>query len=94
MAAERGVAVLINRPFGGGSLVRRLRQRPLPAWAGELGCTSWVQVLLKFALGHPAITCVIPGSGQAEHMEANAQAGYGAIPDPDYWDGKLDEVLG
>ncbi|MGE5115394.1 MAG: aldo/keto reductase, partial [Betaproteobacteria bacterium] len=59
LAAERGVAVIVNRPFGGGGLLRSLLARPLPAWAGEIGCTTWAQLLLKFVLGHSAVTCVI-----------------------------------
>jgi aryl-alcohol dehydrogenase-like predicted oxidoreductase len=86
LAAERGVAVLVNRPFGGGGLMRRLRSKPLPAWAAEIGCTTWSQVLLKFVLSQPAVTCVIPGSGSPEHMAQNAQAGMGAIPEPGWWD--------
>jgi len=93
LAEQRGVAVLVNRPFGGGSLLQRLRHRPLPAWAGDLGCTSWAQVLLKFALSHCAVTCVIPGSGRPEHMQANAEAGCGVIPGPDFWRDKADQIL-
>lgn len=78
LAAERGVAVLVNLPFGGGGLLRNLRGRPLPAWAGEVGCESWSQLLLKFVLGHPAVTSVIPGTGNPAHMRENAQAGSGA----------------
>ncbi|HSG64345.1 MAG TPA: aldo/keto reductase, partial [Gammaproteobacteria bacterium] len=63
LAVERGIAVLVNRPFGGGDLLRRLGRRALPPWAAELGCTSWAQVLLKFILAHPAVSCVIPGTG-------------------------------
>lgn len=81
LAAERGVAVLVNRPFGGGGLLRSLRGRALPDWAGEIGCESWAQVLLKFVVSHPAVTCAIPGTGNPAHMQANAQAGTGAMPD-------------
>jgi diketogulonate reductase-like aldo/keto reductase len=80
LAADKGIAVLVNRPFGGGALVRRLRVRPLPDWAGELGCTSWSQVLLKFVLAHPAVTCVIPGTGNASHMAEDCRAGVGPYP--------------
>lgn len=85
LASERGVAVIVNMPFGGGGLLRRLRDKPLPPWAGEIGCTSWAQVLIKFVLGHPAVTCTIPGTSRAEHMADNAAAGAGAIPDAAFW---------
>lgn len=85
LAAERGMAVLINRPFGGGGLLRRLRGRPLPAWAAEIGAASWAQLLLKFVLSQPAVTCAIPGTGRPEHMADNARAGFGPIPDAAFW---------
>jgi len=78
LAADRGVAVIVNLPFGGGGLLRRLARRELPAWAAEIGCTSWAQVLLKFVLAHPAVTCVIPGTSNPAHMRDNAAAGFGA----------------
>ncbi len=81
LAAERGTAVLVNQPFGGGGLLRKLLGRALPSWAGEIGCTSWAQILLKFVLAHPAVTCVIPGTGKPEHMRDNVQAGLGVYPD-------------
>ena len=81
LAADLGIAVIVNRPFGGGGLLSRLAQRPLPDWATEIGCTSWAQVLLKFTLGHPAVTCVIPGTGKPAHMLDNARAGVGMLPD-------------
>lgn len=90
LAAERGVAVLVNRPFGGGGLMWRLRTRALPAWAAEIGCTAWSQLLLKFVLSHPAVTCAIPGSGSPRHMAQNAAAGDGVIPDASFWADKLD----
>src|SRR6266446_1515068 len=80
-AAERGTAVIVNQPFGGGGLLRKLSGRKLPAWAAEIGCTSWAQILLKFALANPAVTCVIPGTSKPEHMKDNVQAGLGAYPD-------------
>ncbi|WP_432725886.1 aldo/keto reductase [Variovorax sp. W6] len=85
LAAERGVAVIVNMPFGGGGLLRRLRDKPLPPWAGEIGCTSWAQVLLKFVLSHPAVTCAIPGTSRREHMADNAAAGAGSFPDAAFW---------
>ena len=92
LAAERGVAVIVNRPFGGGGLLRRLSAKPLPAFAAEIGCTSWSQLLIKFVLAQPAVTCVIPGSGSPEHMVQNAQAGCGPVPDPAFWEGKLRDL--
>jgi aryl-alcohol dehydrogenase-like predicted oxidoreductase len=93
LAAERGVAVLVNMPFGGGGLLRRLLPKPLPPWAGEIGCTSWAQLLLKFVLGHPAVTCAIPGTRRREHMEDNVRAGFGSVPPREFWRDKVDAVL-
>jgi diketogulonate reductase-like aldo/keto reductase len=81
LAADRGIAILVNQPFGGGELLRRLLGKPLPALAAEIDCKSWPQLLLKFVLGHPAVTCVIPGTGKPEHMRDNVQAGSGPLPD-------------
>jgi aryl-alcohol dehydrogenase-like predicted oxidoreductase len=89
LAAERGVAVIVNMPFGGGGLLRGLLGKPLPPWAAEIGCTSWAQVLLKFVLSHPAVTCAIPGTRRREHMEDNARAGVGSVPPPAFWRDKL-----
>jgi len=81
LAQERGIAVLVNQPFGGGGLLRGLLNKPLPGWAGEIGCTAWSQVLLKFVLAHPAVTCAIPGTSRPAHMKENAAAGFGVVPD-------------
>ena len=81
LAAERGIAILVNRPFGGGGLLTRLGRSPLPDWAGEIGCTNWAQILLKFALSNPAVTCVIPATGNPKHMADNVAAGSGMFPD-------------
>ena len=81
LAAERGVAVLVNLPFGGGGLLKRLQGKPLPAWAGEIGCRTWAQILLKYVVSHPAVTCAIPGTSRPEHMRENAEAGTGVLPD-------------
>ena len=81
LAAERGVAVIANRPFAGGDLFRRLRARPLPAYAREIDCTSWAQLMLKFIVSHPAITCAIPGTSKVDHLRDNLQAALGAQPD-------------
>jgi len=81
LARERGIAVLVNQPFGGGGLLRGLLNKPLPGWAAEIGCTAWSQVLLKFVLAHPAVTCSIPGTSRPAHMKENAAAGFGVLPD-------------
>ena len=81
LAAERGIAVIVNQPFGGGGLLRKLLPRKLPGWAGEMGCTSWAQILLKFVLANKAVTCVIPGTGKPDHMKDNVRAGFGQYPD-------------
>jgi aryl-alcohol dehydrogenase-like predicted oxidoreductase len=81
LAKERGVAVIVNQPFGGGSLLASLKERSLPGFAQELGCASWAQLLLKFVLGNSAVTCVIPGTGRREYMIDNVRAGIGDYPD-------------
>lgn len=81
MARDRGVAILVNRPFGGGGLFRRVRGQPLPPWAADLGIDSWAQLFLKFILGHPAVTCVIPGTSKPRHASDNVRAGFGRLPD-------------
>ncbi len=85
LAAERGVAVLVNMTFGGGRLLRGLLNKPLPAWAADIGCKRWPQLLLKFVLSHPAVTCAIPGTRRRPHMAENATAGIGPVPDPKFW---------
>ena len=82
LAADRGVAVLVNLPFGGGGLLERLQGKSLPPWASEIGCRSWAQILLKFVVSHPAVTCVIPGTSRAAHMRENAEAGTGRCRTP------------
>jgi diketogulonate reductase-like aldo/keto reductase len=81
LARERGVAVIANRPFIGGDVFRRVRSKPLPAWAGEIDCSSWAQLLLKFVVSHPAVTCTIPATSKLEHLRENMQAGFGRMPD-------------
>ena len=81
LAQERGVAVIINRPFGEGSLLRRLHGRPLPAVANELECASWAELLLKFVLAHPAVTCAIPATSSLDHLRQNLNAARGPRPD-------------
>ncbi|MEN3369036.1 MAG: hypothetical protein V7609_1179 [Verrucomicrobiota bacterium] len=81
IAHERGVAVIVNRPFGGGNLFARLQQKPLPDWAKEFDCHSWAQFLLKWIIAHPAVTCAIPATSNPRHLEDNMQGGAGRIPD-------------
>jgi diketogulonate reductase-like aldo/keto reductase len=78
---DRGVAVLINRPFEEGDLFTRVRNRKLPGYAAEIGCTSWAQFFLKFIVSHPAVTCVIPATSRVNHMNDNLQAGLMPMPD-------------
>jgi len=81
LARDRGVAVIANRPFAGGGLLRRLLARPLPDFAAEVGCASWPQLLLKWTLGHPAVTCAIPATSKARHVRDNLRAAVGPLPD-------------
>ena len=78
---EAGVAVIVNRPFAQANLFGRVKGKPLPAWAAEFDCTSWAQFFLKYLLGHPAVTCVIPGTRRVAHLQDNMQAGMGRLPD-------------
>jgi diketogulonate reductase-like aldo/keto reductase len=82
LAQERGIAVIANRPFRQGDLIRQLGRQPLPAWASEIGAASWAQFILKFIVSHPAITCVIPATSQVAHVIENLRAGGGPMPDP------------
>ena len=81
LAHERGIAVIVNRPFGGGDLFSRTRSKPLPDWAAELDCRSWAQFFLKWIVANPAVTCAIPATDKPHHLEDNIQAGIGALPD-------------
>ena len=78
---DKGVAVIANRPFAEGAMFKRVRGKPLPPWAGEIGVASWAQYFLKWIVGHPAVTCAIPGTGKPEHIADNVAAGFGALPD-------------
>jgi len=80
LAKERGVAVLVNRPFGGGDLFGRVRAKPLPDWATEFDCRSWAQFFLKWILAHPAVTCAIPATNNSRHLQDNMEAGSGRLP--------------
>jgi len=79
--AESGTAVIVNRPFSHAGLFGRVKGKPLPPWAAEFDCASWAQFFLKWILGHPAVTCVIPGTGRLAHLKDNMQAGFGRLPD-------------
>lgn len=81
LAKERGIAVIVNQPFGGGGLLGRLKGKSVPDWSREIGCATWAQLLLKYVLAHPAVTCVIPGTGRPDYMRDNVRAGFGRYPD-------------
>jgi diketogulonate reductase-like aldo/keto reductase len=81
LAQERGIAVIANRPFEQGSLLRQLQRHPLPPWAGEWQCTSWAQLALKFVISHPAVTCAIPATTRVDHVRENLGTARGPLPD-------------
>jgi diketogulonate reductase-like aldo/keto reductase len=81
LAAERGIAVVINRPFDGGYLFSVAGKNPLPAWAREFDCDNWAQFFLKFVVSHPSVTCAIPATSKTEHLRENIGALYGRLPD-------------
>lgn len=82
LAADRGIAVIANRPYGGGALIAHAQRRggEVPGWAREAGCGNWPEFLLKWIVAHPAVTCAIPATSQVEHMHENMAAGVGALP--------------
>jgi diketogulonate reductase-like aldo/keto reductase len=89
---DKGIAVMVNRPFADGALFARARGKPLPPWAAEVGCESWGQFFLRWVASHPAVTCVIPATSKPQHMRDNAAAGQAPLPDEqqrrrmaDYW---------
>ena len=81
LAADRGMAVLVNRPFGGGGVFGKLKGVELPQWAREFDCNSWAQFLLKYVVSHPAVTAAIPGMTEVRHVQDNMGAAVGALPD-------------
>lgn len=81
MARDRGVAVIVNRPLGGGNLFSCVRGKALPGWAKEFDCASWAQFFLKWVVSNPAVTCAIPATSNPKHLEDNMQAGFGRLPD-------------
>jgi diketogulonate reductase-like aldo/keto reductase len=81
LARERGIGVIVNRPFRQGSLIDDVRRRPLPPWAREIDCATWAQFLLKFVVSHPAVTCAIPATSSVAHVRENMGAALGRMPD-------------
>jgi diketogulonate reductase-like aldo/keto reductase len=81
LARERGVGVIVNRPFRRGELIRKFERHPLPVWARDIDCGSWAQVLLKFIASHPAVTCAIPATTRVDHVRENLGAASGRLPD-------------
>ena len=81
LAHDRGIAVIVNRPFRAGALLRALARKPLPPWAADIDCTSWVQFVLKFIVSHPAVICAIPATTSVAHVRENMNAAYGRLPD-------------
>ena len=81
LARERGIGVIVNRPFREGALIRHVARHRLPAWAVEIGCTSWAQFLLKFVIAHPDVTCAIPATGNVGHVQENMGVARGILPD-------------
>jgi len=81
LALDRGIAVLVNRPFQQGALLDRLARRPLPPWAADIDCTSWAQFALKFVISHPAVTCAIPATTSVAHVRENLGGASGRLPD-------------
>jgi aryl-alcohol dehydrogenase-like predicted oxidoreductase len=81
LAVERRLAVLVNRPFAAGALFRNVRAAPVPRWAAEIGCTTWAQLFLKFAISYPGVTCAIPATSKVAHLRDNLQAGFAPLPD-------------
>ena len=81
LAQDRGIGVIINRPFREGALIKKLERHPLPSWAAEVDCVSWSQFILKFIVSHPAITCAIPATRRVDHVQENMRAARGPLPD-------------
>ena len=81
LAADRGIAVIINRPFQRGRLFKKFARYELPAWAPEIDCHNWAQFFLKFIISHPAVSCAIPATSRVDHLQQNMGAAYGRLPD-------------
>lgn len=80
-ALDQGKAVIVNRPFRTGELFERVRGKPLPDWADDIGCATWAQFFLKFVISHPAVTCAIPATSRVDHLQENMRALHGPLPD-------------
>lgn len=80
LAQEKNIAVIANRPYAGGRLIKNIQNKPLPKWSKEIGCKTWADFLLKYIVSHPGITCAIPATTQVEHMQENMEAGIGLLP--------------
>lgn len=81
LARDRGIAVIVNRPFRQGALLDRLARRPLPPWAAEIGCRTWAEFALKYVISHPDVTCAIPATTRVDHVQENVGAAMGPLPD-------------
>jgi diketogulonate reductase-like aldo/keto reductase len=81
LARDRGIGVIVNRPFREGELLRKLERHPLPGWAAQIDCASWAQIILKFIVSHPAVTCAIPATTRVDHVQENLAAATGLLPD-------------
>jgi aryl-alcohol dehydrogenase-like predicted oxidoreductase len=81
LARERGIGVIVNRPFREGELLRQLQRHALPGWAREIGCTTWAMAALKFIVSHPAVTCAIPATTRVDHVRENLLAAAAPLPD-------------
>jgi diketogulonate reductase-like aldo/keto reductase len=88
LARERGIAVIVNRPFREGDLVKTIMRKPLPPFAADVGATSWAQLILKFIISHPAVTCAIPATTRVDHVQENMGAARDPLPDA-AWRAKL-----
>jgi aryl-alcohol dehydrogenase-like predicted oxidoreductase len=91
-AKDKGVSVLVNRPFNEGVLFGRVKGRSLPEWAKEFDCASWGSFFLKYLLANPAVTCVIPGTANPKHLADNLSAAFGKLPEPDHLKKMIQEI--
>jgi diketogulonate reductase-like aldo/keto reductase len=92
LAQERGIGVIVNRPFQEGHLIRRMERHPLPDWAGKVGASSWAQLILKFIISQPTVTCAIPATSRIDHVRENMAAATEPLPDKALRQRLLDHV--